>query len=147
MNVVFRPFGGLVSDFAYRKTGTVWSKKILLHVYCVITGVFMLAIGLSDPRGLKELTLLIGLGLGFFLEGANGHNYSLVPHTHPHANGIVSGFTGACGNLGGIIFAIIFRYNVKDYPKSFWNIGVIIIALNIATCWIKPIPKGQIGGR
>ncbi|KAK5132968.1 hypothetical protein LTR08_008331 [Meristemomyces frigidus] len=147
MNVVCRPLAGVVSDIAYKATGNVWSKKVLLHTYSIITGVFLIAIGVSDPRGLYTLVLLIGIGLAFFLEGANGLNYSLVPHVHPHANGIVSGFTGACGNLGGIIFAIIFRYNGKDWPKTFWIIGVITIAMNLAVCWIKPIPRGQIGGR
>lgn len=147
MNVVCRPLGGLLSDIAYRATGNVWSKKILLHVYCVITGAFLLAIGLTDPHHLYTLVLLVGVGLSFFLEGANGLNYSLVPHVHPQANGVVSGFTGACGNLGGIIFAIIFRFNTPDYAKAIWIIGAIIIGLNVLVCWIPPVPKRQIGGR
>jgi MFS transporter, NNP family, nitrate/nitrite transporter len=67
--------------------------------------------------------------------------------TRVAANGIVSGFTGATGNLGGIIFAIVFRYHGKNYAESFWIIGSIILALNVALCWIKPVPKGQVGGR
>jgi MFS transporter, NNP family, nitrate/nitrite transporter len=63
------------------------------------------------------------------------------------ANGIVSGITGAAGNLGGIVFAIIFRYNDVNYGKVFWIIGVMTIGINLAVGWIKPIPTGQIGGR
>nr|OQO02086.1 hypothetical protein B0A51_17521 [Rachicladosporium sp. CCFEE 5018] len=148
MNVVWRPLGGLVSDFAYRRTKSVWAKKILLHTYGVIMGAFLIAIGAGNPKSLGAVVALIGVGLAFFLEGANGLNYSLVPHVHPHANGVVSGVTGAAGNFGGIIFAIIFRYNgPKQYSKSIWIIGVITMAVNLAVCWIKPIPKGQIGGR
>jgi NNP family nitrate/nitrite transporter-like MFS transporter len=80
-------------------------------------------------------------GFAFFLEGGNGINYALVPHVHPYANGIVSGFTGASGNFGGIIFAIIFRYLTPNYGKTVWIIGVITIAINLAVCWIKPVPK------
>ena len=61
--------------------------------------------------------------------------------------GIVSGFTGAMGNFGGIIFAIIFRYNGTNYSRVFWIIGIITIAINLSLSWIRPIPKGQIGGR
>ena len=61
--------------------------------------------------------------------------------------GIVSGVTGATGNLGGIVFSIIFRYNGTNYGKVFWIIGVMTIAINLAVSWIRPIPKGQIGGR
>ncbi len=60
--------------------------------------------------------------------------------------GIISGVTGAAGNLGGIIFAIIFRYNGKNYGKVFWIMGVITIAINLSLSWIRPIPKVQIGG-
>nr|POE93204.1 nitrate transporter [Quercus suber] len=153
MNVVCRPLGGLLSDIAYKATGSVWSKKILLHTYGILTGVFLLAIGLTNPTELYTLVLLVGIGLSFFLEGANGLNYSLVPHVHPYANGVVSGFTGACGNFGGIIFAIIFRYSggypsgTPDYGKAIWIIGAIVIAVNVCVSWIPPIPKGQIGGR
>ncbi|KAK4556523.1 hypothetical protein LTR86_006668 [Recurvomyces mirabilis] len=147
MNVICRPLGGVVSDIAYKTTGNVWSKKILLHIYSIIMGVVLIAIGVANPDKLYALVLPIGVALAFFLEGANGLNYSLVPHVHPHANGVVSGFTGACGNLGGIVFAIVFRYNYTNYHKSLWIIGVMAIAINLAVCWIKPIPKGQIGGR
>lgn len=86
-------------------------------------------------------------GMAFFLEAGNGANFALVPHVHPHANGIISGVTGACGNLGGIVFAIIFRYQGKDFGKTFWVIGVMTIGMHLLLCWIRPIPKGQIGGR
>ncbi|CAD0085251.1 unnamed protein product [Aureobasidium mustum] len=126
MNIVFRPLGGLASDYAYRAAGP-WGKKVLLHTYVTLTGMFMV------------------------ITGANGLNYSLVPHVHPHANGLVSGVVGASGNLGGIIFAIIFRYSVEGkttlYGRSFYTIGAIMMGIGLLTAWIRPVPKGQIGGR
>lgn len=147
MNVVFRPLGGVVSDFVYSKTKNVWSKKVLIHSYAIITGAFLIAIGQTAPKHLGMLIGLIAIGMAFFLEGANGLVFSLVPHVHPYANGVVSGFTGACGNLGGIVFAIIFRYNPTNANRAMWIIGVVIMALTVVTCWVKPIPRGQIGGR
>jgi NNP family nitrate/nitrite transporter-like MFS transporter len=146
LNGVTRPLGGFISDFVYRRTHSVWAKKIVLHTYGVLTGVFLIAIGVTDPKSQSTMFGLVA-GMAFFLEGGNGADFGLVPHVHPYANGVVSGFTGAAGNFGGIIFAIIFRYNGKDYGKVFWIIGVITIAINLAVSWIKPIPKGQIGGR
>ena len=61
--------------------------------------------------------------------------------------GIISGLTGAAGNLGGVIFAIIFRYHGKNYARAIWVCGCLHIAMNLAVIWIRPIPKGQIGGR
>ncbi|KZF24376.1 nitrate transporter CrnA [Xylona heveae TC161] len=145
LNVVCRPIGGFFSDFAYRRSKNLWVKKILVHSYSIINGAFLLAIGLTNPS--KEATMFgLFAGMAFFLEGANGANFSLVPHVHPFANGIVSGLTGAAGNLGGIIFAIIFRYNGKDYARSIWIIGVITLAINVSLSWIRPIPRSQIGG-
>ena len=98
-NVICRPLGGVIADYAYRNAGGVWGKKILLHTYVTLTGVFMVIIGVTNPHSKPALIGLVSGGLAFFLEGANGLNYSLVPHVHPHANGIVSGVVGAAGNL------------------------------------------------
>ncbi len=61
--------------------------------------------------------------------------------------GIITGVTGAAGDLGGIIFLLIARYSGDDYGKVFWIVGVITIAGNVLVSWIRPIPKGQLGGR
>ena len=144
LNIVFRPLGGFISDAIYRRF-SVWGKKFFMHFMGIVLGVFLIAIGTTDPYNRNTMFGLIA-GMAFFLEAGNGANFSLVPHVHPYANGIVSGCTGAAGNFGGIIFAIIFRYLGKDYAKAFWIIGIIAIALNLALSWIRPIPKGQIGG-
>ncbi|BDD59811.1 hypothetical protein MPDQ_003839 [Monascus purpureus] len=140
LNVVCRPTGGFVSDLLYRSTGTVWSKKIWLIFLGVVMGVFELAIGLTDP---KDEATMFGLmaGLAFFLEACNGANFALVPHAHPFANGIVSGIVGGMGNFGGIIFAIVFRYNGVQYGRSFWIIGVICIGINVLFSWTRPGSK------
>lgn len=165
LNVVFRPIGGAVSDLLYKYTGSLWAKKAWLHTCALMSGVFLILIGKLNPHGFgtaKSHTAfdnhseMFGLvaGLAFFIEAGNGANYSLVPHVHPYANGIISGFTGAAGNLGGIVFAIIFRFTTKgqgklqtnNYSKAIWIIGVITICVNVAVMWIRPIPKGQVGG-
>jgi len=99
-----------------------------------------------DPHNTNTMFGLIA-GMAFFLEAGNGANFALVPHVNPQANGVVSGMTGATGNLGGIIYAIVFRYNYTNYAKSFWIIGVMMIGMNLAVAWIRPVAKHQIGGR
>jgi MFS transporter, NNP family, nitrate/nitrite transporter len=146
LNVAFRPIGGLFADYIYNRTHSVWSKKIWLHTLGLLTGCFLIAIGLVDPHDENTMFGLIA-GMAFFMEAGNGANFALVPHVSPQANGVVSGVTGASGNLGGIVFAIVFRYQPGNYHKAIWIIGVMTIGINLAVCWIKPIPKGQIGGR
>ena len=142
MNVICRPLGGVVSDYAYGRTKSVWSKKILLHTYSIIAGAFYVALGVTNPMKLGTFVGLLNVGAAFFMEGANGLNYSLVPHVHPSANGVVSGFTGACGNLGRHHLSPSSSSTWKNYAKSIWIIGVIMIAINLAVCWIAPVPKG-----
>lgn len=139
LNGIARPLGGYLSDLAYRQTsGNVWAKKAVLHTYGILTGVFLIIIGVLNPTDQNTMFGLVA-AMAVFLEGANGADFGLVPHVHPHANGVVSGFTGALGNLGGIVFAIIFRYNGKDYGRVFYIIGAIVIGINVAVSWIRPV--------
>ena len=86
LNAVFRPAGGMISDVIYRYTGSLWAKKMMMHFLCIMTGVFILVVGLLDS---KSLPVMMGLmtGLAFFEEAANGSCFSLVPHVHPTSNG------------------------------------------------------------
>ena len=61
--------------------------------------------------------------------------------------GLITGVAGAAGDLGGIVYLLILRYNGKDYSKVIWIVGVINIALSLSIAWVRPIPKGQLGGR
>ena len=172
--------GGIVGDLLYKWTGgSLWAKKANIVFVGVISGVFLIAIGLTNPN---EEAMMFGLiaGMAVFLEAGNGANFALVPHVHPYANGILSGVVGATGNAGGkyelfvvlysshhqcqcyrpyclfilhlliictgIAYALNFRFNHTNYAKSFWITGVVVIASNLAVCWIRPIPKGQVGG-
>ncbi|KAL2871765.1 MFS transporter [Aspergillus lucknowensis] len=140
LNVICRPTGGFLADILYNYTKTPWSKKILLSFLGVVMGAFMLAMGLSNPK--SEATMFgLTAGLAFFLEACNGAIFALVPHVHSFANGIVSGMVGGFGNLGGIIFAIIFRYSHHDYARGIWILGAISMGANLAVAWIRPVPR------
>ena len=86
LNIITRPMGGVISDFLYRKTHSLWVKKMFIHSLGVVTGVFLVIIGFLNS---KQPDVMFGLvaGMAVFLEAGNGANFSLVPHVHPHANG------------------------------------------------------------
>jgi len=142
LNVVTRPMGGYLSDRIYLYSGNVQMKKYWMLGLGVIEGVFMIAIG-AESSG--NITTLVGLvaGLAIFLEAANGANFSVVPHINPQYNGTISGIVGGTGNLGGIIFSLIFRYNGTNYHKAFWIIGILVIAINAAVVWIVVPHTGE----
>ncbi|KGQ12354.1 Nitrate transporter [Beauveria bassiana D1-5] len=154
LNVITRPLGGVVADVLYRRGGrNLWLKKAWITACGLLGGGLLIVIGRVNPSEGSGMPLgaLVGLVtvMAIFVEAGNGANFALVPHVHPAANGVVSGVTGAGGNLGGVIFAIVFRFmdHGKSYAKALWVIGVMHIALNLAVCWIAPVPKGQVGGR
>ncbi|KAF7122610.1 hypothetical protein CNMCM5793_000635 [Aspergillus hiratsukae] len=139
VNVVFRPAGGFVADLIYRYTKSVWGKKVWLVCLGVCIGASALAVGLLDPQSEGLMFGLVVL-MAFFIAASNGANFAIVPHVHPTANGIVSGIVGGMGNFGGIVFAIIFRYNGTHYARALWIIGAIVAGVNLCVSWIRPVP-------
>ncbi|KAK2591132.1 hypothetical protein QQS21_011170 [Conoideocrella luteorostrata] len=154
LNFITRPLGGVVADLLYNNFNrNLWMKKGWITTCGVLSGALLVVIGQVNPSETngRNIGAMVGLVTvaAIFVEAGNGANFALVPHVHPSANGILSGVTGGGGNLGGVVFAIIFRFidHGHGYNTAFWVIGVIHIALNLAVCWIPPLPKGQIGGK
>ncbi|KAL2156929.1 hypothetical protein VTH06DRAFT_2106 [Thermothelomyces fergusii] len=153
LNVVSRPLGGAVSDLLYRRFSSagqraLWWKKGWVVACGVVAGALLVLIGALDPGREGAVFGLVAV-MALFLEAGNGANFSLVPHVHPQANGALSGLTGAAGNLGGLLFAVVFRCmdGGTGYAKGFWVVGVVNLAVNLAVSWIPPLPEGQVGGR
>jgi len=127
LNFVTRPLGGVIGDLLYNGFGrSLWLKKMWIHVCGFMTGALLIVIGVLNPHHLPTMIGLISV-MAVFHEAGNGANFALVPHVYPYANGILSGLTGAGGNLGGVVFAVIFRFmgGGTDYAKCFLVIGVI----------------------
>lgn len=150
LNVVSRPLGGYIGDLLYPLVG-VEGKKFWM-IFCmtpnatksdpvgaVVQGIVLICIG-AIPN--IPIHALIGAtaAAAIFTEAANGANFAVVPHVHPARNGIVSGLTGAAGNVGGIVFSLVFRFEGTNYHKAYWIIGVISVILPLTVCWI-PVPK------
>ena len=127
LNFVTRPLGGVIGDLLYNGFGrSLWLKKMWIHVCGFMTGALLIVIGVLNPHHLPTMIGLISV-MAVLHEAGNGANFALVPHVYPYANGILSGLTGAGGNLGGVVFAVIFRFmgGGTDYAKCFLVIGVI----------------------
>lgn len=148
LNVVTRPLGGYISDLLYARYKSTRVKKFWLLFCGLMEGIFLLWIGLVPASKLSIHGLIGALGvMCIFMEAGNGANFSLVPHINKKHTGIVAGTTGAMGNLGGILFSLVFRYNinssgVSDYMRSFWIIGVCCIAINVG-CGFIPVNEDR----
>ncbi|KAF5357220.1 hypothetical protein D9756_006369 [Leucocoprinus leucothites] len=135
LNLVTRPFGGCFADVLYRSFG-IKGKKIWTLVCGLTMGLTLVAGGFyleqSEINSNAQLPILMGVFSlsAIFSEIGNGANFALVPHCNVNSNGFMSGFVGCIGNLGGIIFTLIFRFESDD-GTGFWIIGIICIAINL----------------
>jgi NNP family nitrate/nitrite transporter-like MFS transporter len=133
LNIFTRPLGGYIADVFYRYKG-VTAKKWWLIFLGIMQGVFFIWIGFAK---LKIYPLIGAMtGLAIFMEAANGAIFALVPAIHPKFNGIVSGVTGASGNVGGVLFNLAFRLVGTDYNKAMWIIGIVCLSSNLAVTFI-----------
>ena len=131
LNLCSRPAGGYLGDVVYRKYG-VPGKNYLVLLTGVLQGLLSIGIGVYIDHNVSDamtppLPTIIALIVlvALFDEMANGANFSLVPHCNPDSNGFVTGIVGAMGNLGGIWFALVWRYQPHPFGRAFWIAGVI----------------------
>ncbi|KAF8599086.1 putative high affinity nitrate transporter protein 2 [Ceratobasidium sp. AG-I] len=143
LNIWTRPLGGFIGDVVYRRWG-VPGKKYFMLMCGFVEGALAIALGLYIETHHKngstpELATVIGIFvvMAIFNEAGCGANFALVPHCNPYSNGLMSGIVGSMGNLGGIIFALIFRFYPAPLGKAFWICGVIIMTLNASLVWIR----------
>ncbi|KAH0839337.1 major facilitator superfamily domain-containing protein [Lanmaoa asiatica] len=143
LNVFSRPLGGYCGDLIYKKLG-VPGKKYFMVALGLVQGLFSIGLGVYiDNHPEPSLTVIITLFvvLAIINEAANGVNFSLVPHCNPcksfapQLNGIV----GAMGNLGGVLFAVIFRFQPTPAGKAFQTSGITAMVVNIILSAI-PVP-------
>jgi len=127
MNLVARPLGGLISD----KMGSR-KKTMLIYMSGITIGFFLMAvISKWGPMGSDgEVTLLpqfntitwlvvsiaITMFASFFVQGAEGATFAMIPSIKKEMTGRIAGMAGAFGNVGAVTY--LFLYNFMD-DKSF----------------------------
>jgi MFS transporter, NNP family, nitrate/nitrite transporter len=127
MNLVARPLGGLLSD----KMGSR-KKTMLLYMLGITIGFFLMAtIAKYGPMGGDgEVTLLprfntmfwlvisviITMFASFFVQGAEGATFAMIPSIKKEMTGRIAGMAGAFGNVGAVTY--LFLYNFMD-DKTF----------------------------
>ncbi|BGO91810.1 hypothetical protein NBRC10512_007607 [Rhodotorula toruloides] len=147
LNLVTRPFGGYLADRLYARYG-LKAKKYVTIVLGVLEGAMSIAFGaytLTKHNAGVAPSISVQMGvvtlMAIFSEVANGTNFSLAPHCNPFSNGFTTGLVGAFGNLGGIWFALVFRYQVaKGYSNAWIICGAVAVGVNLF-CILLPTPK------
>jgi len=127
MNLVARPFGGLLSD----KMGSR-KKTMLLYMTGITIGFFLMAmiakygpIGADGETSLLPryntmawlvISVIITMFASFFVQGAEGATFAMIPSIKKEMTGRIAGMAGAFGNVGAVTY--LFLYNFMD-DKTF----------------------------
>ena len=131
MNLFARGVGGFVSDMAnakYGMRGRLWVQTITL----ILEGSLVVVFSKTKTLAGAIVVLII---FSIFVQATEGSTFGIVTYVNPAAMGSISGFVGAGGNVGGVVFSFIFReYN---YRPSFEYMGWIVMFSALFTVLIS----------
>lgn len=143
VNLVARPLGGLLSDMMSSR-----KRTMLIYMIGIAIGFFGMAlIGKYDAVVEGEQTIvpmfdgmwwlvvsvIITIGCSFFVQGAEGATFAVIPMVNKKMTGQIAGMAGAYGNVGAVIYLVIF--SLVD-AKTFFYIVAAGAALSFIFCWL-----------
>jgi MFS transporter, NNP family, nitrate/nitrite transporter len=141
MNIFARALGGWTAD----KVGALHGMKgkgILLALFLFLEGIGIILFSQATTI-IIAITCMIAFAL--FLKMANGATYALTPFISNKNAGLVAGIVGAGGNIGGMLMGFLFKsYKFPDYPKAFFIIGCVAIAVSVIVYLTKFTKKEEI---
>ncbi|MCK5442688.1 MAG: MFS transporter [Maribacter sp.] len=128
INLIARPLGGLLSD----KMGNR-KKTMLLYMGGIVVGFFLMAIiakvgsvnvntgevtlvPLYNTVTWLVVSILITMFASFFVQGAEGATFAMIPTIKRDMTGRIAGMAGAYGNVGAVFY--LFLYTMMD-EKTF----------------------------
>ncbi|UKZ48312.1 hypothetical protein TrVGV298_002535 [Trichoderma virens] len=131
MNLFARPLGGIISDILYAQFG-LRAKMYWLLATALSQGIAMIGLGFYVNKNQATIGGVIGFIVAIAITGfaANGACYSIYGHLRPKNIGAVAGIVGAGGNIGGLFYTLIFKFQPgvhlppsQSYPQGYNSLG------------------------
>jgi len=117
MNLFARGLGGFLSDFLNAKMG-MRGRLCIQTVTLLAEGALVIVFSKTLKLG---GAIVVMIAFSAFVQAAEGSTYAIVPYVNPPVTGSVSGVVGAGGNVGGVVFATLFREYADR--KAFASMG------------------------
>jgi MFS transporter, NNP family, nitrate/nitrite transporter len=136
VNLVARPMGGLVSD-------RLGNRRFVMLAYMLgIAGGFMM-MGLLNSSWPLIIAVGITIACSFFVQGAEGATFGIIPSIKRRVTGQIAGMAGAYGNVGAVFYLFVFMFVT---PSQFFFIIAAGAAISWVVCffWLKE-PEGGFG--
>jgi len=132
MNLISRPWGGLLSDRVGRKLA------LTICMSGIAAGYLVLSFISSDWP--IALAVLATMGCAFFVNAGCGAVFAVVPLVQRRLTGQIAGMTGAYGNIGALLFLTVLSFVATQ--TFFWVIAATAVATLIAVQFMDE-PSGQ----
>lgn len=150
VNLFARPLGGLLSDIMSNRKRTMLIYMVgiaigflgmgLIGKYGEVVNGEQMIVPLFDGMWWLVVSVLITVACSIFVQGAEGATFAIIPMINKKMTGQVAGMAGAYGNVGAVIYLVIF--SLVD-SKTFFYIVSAGAALSFVFCWIMlDEPKG-----
>lgn len=147
MNLVARPLGGLISD----KMGSR-KKTMLLYMSGITIGFFLMAliskygeVGVDGEMILLPqyntmtwlvISVIITMFASFFVQGAEGATFAMIPSIKKDMTGRIAGMAGAFGNVGAVTYLFIYTF-MDDKTFLYMLSGGALISLIYCSIMLK----------
>lgn len=133
MNLVARPFGGLVSDKFGRKTTLMILMVGLICGYMVLSQV--------NSSWWIPAAVLATMFCSFFVQAGEGAVFAIVPLIKRRMTGQIAGMTGAYGNVGAVTFLTVLSF---VSPQVFFMvIGATAVVVLVLLALFMDEPEGH----
>lgn len=136
VNLFARPMGGLVSD-------RFGNRRFVMLAYMLGIAIGFALMGLLNSKWPLVIAVVITVACSFFVQGAEGATFGIIPSIKRRLTGQISGMAGAYGNVGAVFYLFIFMYVT---PSQFFFIiaGGAFISWLVCAAWLKE-PEGGFG--
>ncbi len=152
INLVARPLGGLLSD----KMGNR-KKTMLFYMGGIVIGFFLMAIiakvgpidaetgeatliPLYNTMTWLIVSILITMFAFFFVQGAEGATFAMIPTIKRDMTGRIAGMAGAYGNVGAVFY--LFLYTMMDEKTFLYILSAGAFVSLVYTTIALREPKG-----
>lgn len=129
VNLVARPMGGLVSD-------RLGNRRFVMLSYMLGIAIGFALMGLLNSSWPLVVAVAITVFTSFFVQGAEGATFGIIPSIKRRLTGQISGMAGAYGNVGAVFYLTI--YTFVDANQFFFIIATGgFISWIVCLLWLK----------
>lgn len=136
VNLVARPMGGLVSD-------RYGNRRFVMLAYMMGIAVGFALMGLLNSSWPLIIAIAITIACSFFVQGAEGATFGIIPSIKRRVTGQIAGMAGAYGNVGAVFYLFIFMF-VETSTFFFMIAAGALISWIVCFFWLKE-PQGGFG--